>query len=89
MSTNLFVLSGIVLALVILAKIPGLEHTVRPLIDLIFSFITFLAENSLSWTIWFFKLMIDAHSEVIQNLILPAEKIDPTIAIKEQSTDPS
>lgn len=89
MSTILFVLSGIVLALVILAKIPGLEHTVRPLIDLIFSFIKFLAENSLSWTIWFFKLMIDAHSEVIQNLILPAEKIDPTIAIKEQSTDPS
>lgn len=85
MNTIIFVLSGAVLLLVVLAKIPGLEHTVRPMIDMVFTFIRFCAENALSWSIWLFKLLFGAHMEVIKNLTMSAEALDPTVALRESS----
>lgn len=87
MNTIMFVLAGVVLALVVLAKIPGLEHTVRPLIDLVFTFIKAFLENMVSWSIWLFKLLWDAHFELVQHLLLSAESIDPTVAIKQKSDE--
>lgn len=85
MNTIAFILSGAVLLLVVLAKIPGLEHTVRPMVDLLFSGIKFVAENSVSWTIWLVKLLLSSHIEVFQHLSLPVEKLDPTASFEAKS----
>lgn len=85
MNTIFFIISGCILALVVIAKIPGVEHLVRPIIDLVFTFIKAFLENMVSWSIWLFKLLWDAHLELVQNLVLSAEKIDPTVAIKKKS----
>ncbi len=85
MSTLAFIAAGAVLLLIVLAKIPGLEHTVRPLIDLVFSGIKFVAENSLSWGIWLFKLLFSSHLELLKHLLSPAEKLDPTVALEAKN----
>lgn len=85
MNTILFVAAGILLTLVVLAKIPGLEHTVRPLIDLVFSLIKVLAENIWSWSIWLFKVLWSSHMELFQHLIFKAETLDPSVAMREKS----
>jgi hypothetical protein len=85
MNTILFVASGVVLLLVILAKIPGLEHTVRPMIDLVFSAIKFCAENMVSWSIWLFKVLTGAHSEVFRHLLFSAEALDPSVEMRESA----
>lgn len=85
MNTILFVSSGVVLVLVILAKIPGLEHTVKPLIDLLFTGIKLVLENAVSWFIWLFKLLLDAHLSLVTNLIFSDRTLDPSVAIKEKA----
>lgn len=85
MNTIAFVIAGVIIALVILAKIPGLEHTVRPMIDLVFTAIKAILENLVSWGIWMFKLLWDAHMELLKHLMLSPESIDPSVAIKKQS----
>lgn len=85
MNTILFFASGAVLLLVILAKIPGLEHTVRPMIDLVFSAIKFLAENVVSWSIWLFKVLYSAHMEIFRHLVLSGEALDPTAEMRESA----
>jgi hypothetical protein len=85
MNTILFISGGVVVLLVILAKIPGLEHTVRPIIDLVFSAIKFCAENIVSWSIWLFKVLTGAHSEVLRHLLFSAESLDPSLEMRESS----
>lgn len=85
MNTITFIIAGVLLGLVVLAKIPGLEHLVRPIIDLVFSFIKFVGENCFSWAIWLFKLLWGSHLELIQHLMLAAEDIDPSVALRESS----
>jgi hypothetical protein len=85
MSTIAYILAVMVLVLVVLAKIPGLEHTVRPAIDLVFTAIKALLESSISWGIWLLKLLWGAHFDVFTHLIFSAKSIDPTVAIRENS----
>lgn len=85
MNTIIFFLAIVVLGLVIMAKIPGLEHMVRPSIDLIFTAIKALAENSVSWFIWLFKNVWKSHAELLTHLFLPASKLDPMYDIKVQN----
>lgn len=87
MNTILFIASIVILGLVVLSKIPGLEHTVRPIIDLVFTAIKAIFENLFSWGIWLFKLLWSAHIETLENLFKAAEDIDPSIAIKQASPD--
>jgi hypothetical protein len=82
MNTILFISACVILGLVVLAKIPGLEHTVRPLIDLVFTAIKAILENLVSWLIWLFKVLWEAHLDLLKNLVLPAEAIDPSLAVK-------
>lgn len=85
MNTLLFIAAGALLVLVVLAKIPGLEHLVKPVIDLVFSLIKVICENFWSWVIWLFKLLWSSHAELLQHLVLSAESIDPSVAIKEKA----
>lgn len=83
MNTILFIAAAGVLGLVVLSKIPGLEHAVRPAIGLVFAALTALFENLWSWSIWLFKVMWSAHWELLRNLVLSAEAIDPSVEVRE------
>ena len=76
----------VILGLVVLAKIPGLEHTVRPLIDLVFTGIKVALENSVSWSIFLFKLLWGSHMELAQHLMMTPEQIDPSYEMKKKAT---
>lgn len=84
MNTIAFIIGGILLALVIFSKIPGLEHLVRPVIDILFSLLKVLAENAYSWTIWLWKALFAAHIEVARNLFMKPEDLDPSQAAREK-----
>lgn len=85
MNTIVVVISLAILILVVLAKIPGLEHTVRPLIDLFFTLLKTIVENLFQWTIWTFKLLWSAHLDLLFNLTNSAETVDPTLEMKNKS----
>lgn len=85
MNTIAFIAASILLSLVVLAKIPGLEHTVRPVIDLVFTGIKAVLENLISWSIWLFKLLMASHIEVFKHLVLSAEALDPSHEIRKQA----
>lgn len=89
MNTIAFVLASVVLVLVIMAKIPGLEHLVRPVIDMLFSGLKVAIESGFGWLVYLTKALWFSHIEVIQHLLLPPEAIDPTYALREQSDKPS
>lgn len=85
MNTIIFYGAGFLLALVVLAKIPGLEHLVRPLIDIVFSLVKFFAEHVSSWTIWLAKSLLNSHVELVRNLLLPSHVIDPTQEVRDKA----
>ncbi|MBC8738528.1 hypothetical protein F6X40_17350 [Paraburkholderia sp. UCT31] len=85
MSTIIFVLSGIILGLVIMSKIPGLEHFVKPTIDLLFTFIKFLCANASAWAVYFFKMFVDSHLDLLKHLSLSADAIDPSMKMKKNA----
>jgi len=82
MNTILFIAAGGVLTLIVLAKIPGLEHMVRPVIDLVFTAVKAVGENAVSWGIWLFKILWSCHIEFVRHLILSAEVIDPSTEVR-------
>jgi hypothetical protein len=84
MNTLAFFAAASVLVLIVLAKIPGLEHLVRPVIDLIFTGVKVVAENLASWVIWLLKALWGAHAELVQHLIFSAETLDPSIEMKKR-----
>jgi hypothetical protein len=87
MNTLAFIAAALVLGLVVLAKIPGLEHTVRPAIDLVFTGLKAVLENSVSWSIWLFKMLLASHIEVIRHLVMSAESLDPSHEIRKMSDE--
>lgn len=82
MSTIGFFIGVFFLAIIVASKIPGLEHFVRPIVELVFYFIKLIFENGTSWTIWLFKSLWRAHLDLLENLLYKAEDIDPTINIE-------
>lgn len=84
MNTVFFILGGALLALIVFAKIPGLEMLVRPIINLAFTLVQAVAANGSYWVIWLLKLLLTSHADLIRNLMLSAESIDPSVEIREQ-----
>lgn len=80
------IFAAFILLLIILSKIPGLEHLVKPIIDLVFTSLKWGVEHSVAWSIWFFKKIMSAHSEVLRHLIYSAEDIDPTLEMKNKTS---
>lgn len=83
MSTIIFILASVILGIVVMSKVPGLEHFVKPIIDLLFTFIKFLSGNMLAWGMFFLKMFLNSHIDLFQHMIFSASKIDPSIAMKE------
>ncbi len=82
---EIFMWSGVgVLCIIVMSKIPGLEHFVKPIIDLIFTFVKFVAENGTNWSIWMMKNLFGSHFEMVKHLVLPPEALDPSAEVRSK-----
>ena len=86
MNTLLFIVAGVVLALVASAKIPGMEHLVKPLVNMAFAGLQVAAANASYWVVWLAKLLLASHTDLVRHLLLSAEAIDPTMAVRDNET---
>lgn len=85
MSTILLILAVAVLIIVIIARIPGLEHFVRPTIDLLFTGLKLSIEHGWAWIFFLFKSLWFAHLELIRHAVLPEDVLDPAHKVKESA----
>lgn len=74
---------GFILLIVVISKIPGLEHLVKPIIDIVFSLIKILSENGFAWIIFMIKGLWSAHVEYFEHMIKEPKDIDPTAEIRD------
>ena len=85
----LFVLGGIgALALFLLAKVPGVEHLVKPVIQIMVDLIKLVLGNAATWSIYFARGILNAHTDLLKHLTRPAAAIDPTMQYEQQETPP-
>ena len=85
MNTLAFLGGGALLALVVMSLIPGVEHLVRPIIDLVFTLIKVIAESVWGWIVFVVKLVTKSHIEVFKNMTQSPESLDPTYEIKKKA----
>lgn len=82
MSTILIYAAVAIFALIILDKIPGLKHLIKPVIDLItFLFTTFFG-NIGAWLMWVGKTMGRSHYVLSVHLVKSRNDLDPTEQIQ-------
>lgn len=82
---EIFFWAGIsIVVIMVMSKIPGLEHFVKPIIDLLFTFIKFVAENGTNWAIWLFKNLFGSHLELAKHLTMSPEALDPSQAVRSK-----
>ena len=87
MSTFLFIVAGIVLVIVVMAHLPGLEHFVKPIINLLFTLLQAILVNGGSWLFFLVKVVWFSHLDLLKNLCFSAEHLDPTIEIRKNAAD--
>lgn len=85
MSTALFILAAIIASIIVMSFMPGLQHFVKPIIDLLFTAIKAVAENGVAWAVFVTKKLWFAHIEVLQNLVFSAEQLDPSVAMRDKT----
>lgn len=73
-----------IFGIIVMSKIPGLEHFVKPIIDLIFTGIKFIFENAGNWFIWAFKLLLGSHLEVFRHLTQAETDLDPSHEVRSK-----
>ena len=83
MSTLVFIVACVVLALIVMSRLPGLEHFVKPIIDLLFTALKVSIENLTAWTIFLFKSLWYSHLDLAKHLMFSAESIDPSVNVDE------
>jgi hypothetical protein len=83
-STIIFFTALFVLGVVVLSRVPGLEHFVKPVIGLLFSVLEAMLTNLWAWCIFVVKTLIFSHLDLIKHLLLSAEQIDPSHRLKEE-----
>lgn len=85
MSTVLFFLAVGVLVIIIMSRIPGLEHFVKPIISLFFTLLQTVVTNMWAWGIFIFKTLLYSHVDLIKHLILDENSLDPSLKMKNQA----
>ncbi|MNC78316.1 hypothetical protein D3C75_1304940 [compost metagenome] len=84
MNTILFCIAAGILVVVVMSKIPGLEHFVKPIIDLLFTAIKAVCGNGAYWVVWLAKLLLASHTELLRNMVMSAEALDPSVAVRDK-----
>lgn len=85
MSTILLYLGILILLLAIASKIPGVEHLVKPIIELFFWIFKIFLENGGAWLVYLVKTLSNAHITVIKNLLFSADQLDPTYELRAKA----
>ncbi len=83
MSTILLYFGLAILALAICYKIPGLEHLVKPVVELIFWVFKTMLEHSGLWFVFAIKTLIAAHVSLFEHLTKSAQSIDITYDLRK------
>ena len=81
----LLIIGATAVALLVLSKIPGLEHLVKPLVGAVFKLLEAVVALLWSWAIYAGKALFQAHITFIKHLILPASAIDPTDSLRREA----
>jgi hypothetical protein len=77
----IYLACGIV-ALMLLDKIPGLKHLIKPVIDsLSFIFTTFFGSLG-AWMLWFVKMIGTTHYILVLHMAKNRDSLDPTEMIE-------
>jgi len=88
--TVLFVLGGVgALALFLLSKVPGVEHLIKPLIQILIDLIKLVIGTAATWSIYFARGIVHAHTDLFKHLTRSAEAIDPTMRYEQTETPPT
>lgn len=82
MSTIFFIAAIIVLIVVVMAHLPGLEHFVKPIINILFTLLQAIAVNGFEWAFFVVKAVWFSHLDFLKNLLYSADELDPTLQIK-------
>jgi hypothetical protein len=83
MSTIFMWGAAFILGLILLDKIPGVKHLIKPVIDLLsFVFTTFFG-NVGAWLLWLVKTIGRSHYVLAVHLGKHRDDLDPTEAIKK------
>jgi hypothetical protein len=82
MSTIFFILALVVLVIVIMSHLPGLEHFVKPIINLLFTVLQAAVVHGFDWAFFVVKAVWFSHLDLLKNLMYSAEALDPTLEIK-------
>jgi hypothetical protein len=82
MSTIFFIAAIVVLIVVIMAHLPGLEHFVKPIINILFTLLQAIAVNGFEWAFFVVKAVWFSHLDFLKNLMYSADELDPTLQIK-------
>ncbi len=85
MSTILFFIACGVLVLIVMSKLPGLEHFVKPIVGLLFTILQGVLENLWAWAIFLFKTLLYSHLDFFRHLILHEDSIDPSMRMKREA----
>lgn len=85
MSTILFFIALGVLVIVVMSKLPGLEHFVKPIISMLFSLLQAIVTNMWAWGIFIFKTLLYSHIDLAKHLIFDEDVLDPSLKMKNQA----
>lgn len=85
MSTIFFIAICVVGALVLMSKLPGVEHFVKPIVGLLFKIIEAALENLWAWAIYVFKTLLYSHIELFRHLVMSEDALDPSVKMKKDA----
>jgi hypothetical protein len=89
MSTILFILACVVLVVIVMSRIPGLEHFVKPIVGLLFTVLQAVLENAWAWGMYLFKTLWYSHLDLFKHMLLSEDAIDPSVRMKKESDGPT
>jgi hypothetical protein len=82
MSTIALILIVTVIAIAVVSKLPVLDALAKPLIDLLMAGIKAAAATLVSWFVYMFKLVWNAHSVILEHLLKSPEELDPSLKVR-------
>lgn len=85
MSTLIFIASCFLLGLILMSKMPGLEHLIKPIVGVLFKGLETAVSLLWAWVIYLFKAVLRSHLELVKHLLWSAEAIDPSLPMREEA----
>lgn len=78
MSTIVMYFAGFIILLMVLDRIAGLKHLIKPVIDFISFIVTTICTNIGAWLMWMLKTLGRSHYVLAVHLVRTRDDLDPT-----------